>query len=90
MPSAENHPDRLQPATEQDMDRLNDVWQSLAGIGNYDFSPANRMELWALEHKVRTERLTTERLTRATWALVLATVVLAVASIALVVVTVGL
>lgn len=82
--------DRLQPASAEDIQRLNAVWQSLAGGGNYMFSPANRMELWALEHKVQTERVTTERLTRATWALVWATVVLAIASAALVVVTVAL
>lgn len=82
--------DLLQPATPEDIKRLNDVWLALAGGGNYSFSPANRMELWVLEHKIRTERITTERLTRATWALVFATVILAIASIALVFVTLAM
>ena len=49
--------------------------------------PANRMEIWKAEHSVRAERLSSARLTFATWVLVIATAVLASATIALVYVT---
>jgi hypothetical protein len=47
----------------------------------------NEAHIWIVEHRLRAERLATDRLTRATKALVRATGVLALAAIALVVVT---
>jgi hypothetical protein len=49
-----------------------------------DNEAQNRMEIWIVEHRLRAERLATDRLTRATEALVWATGVLALATIALV------
>jgi hypothetical protein len=51
-----------------------------------DNEAQNRMDLWVVEQRLRAERLATDRLTRATNALVWATGVLALATIALVVV----
>ncbi|MCZ0727199.1 hypothetical protein [Mycolicibacterium iranicum] len=82
--------DLLRPATEEERKRLNEVWTALAGPGNYFFAPRDRMDLWLVEHKIRTERMVTQRLVLATWVLVFATVVLAIATIALVFVTTNL
>jgi hypothetical protein len=46
----------------------------------------NRMDIWIVEHRLRAQRMATDRLTRATKALVWATGVLAIATIASVVV----
>jgi hypothetical protein len=52
-----------------------------------DSEAQNRMNIWIMEHRLRTERMATDRLTRATKSLVWATGVLAIATIALLVVT---
>jgi hypothetical protein len=51
-----------------------------------DNEAQNRMDIWVVEQRLRAEQLATDRLTRATKALVWATGVLALATIALVVV----
>jgi hypothetical protein len=51
-----------------------------------DNEAQNCMDIWVVEQRLRAERLATDRLTRATMALVWATGVLALAMIALVVV----
>jgi hypothetical protein len=52
-----------------------------------DSEAQNRMDMWIVEHRLRTQRMATDRLTRATKSLVWATGVLALATIALLVVT---
>ena len=52
-----------------------------------DSEAQKRMDMRIVEHRLRAERMATDRLTRATSALVWATRVLAIATIALVVVT---
>jgi hypothetical protein len=52
-----------------------------------DSEAQNRMDIWIVEHRPRTQRMATDRLTRATKSLVWATGVLALATIALLVVT---
>lgn len=79
--------DWLSVPTQEDRERLNDVWRQISGGGNYMFSPKDRMDLWLVEQRMRADRLSSDRLTRATWVLSVATVVLAVSTIALVVVT---
>lgn len=79
--------DLLPTPTEEDRDRMRSVWQGLADGSNYVFSPANFMEIWMAEHRVRAERIASARLARATWVLSAATVVLALSTIALVIVS---
>jgi hypothetical protein len=57
------------------------------GVGHWNFSEPQILEVWLLEQRMKVERLASQRLTRATLALaamtlalVLATVVLAVAT----------
>lgn len=82
--------DYLPVPTEADLDRIASVWRGLArNRSNFVFSPADMMAVWSVEHRVRSERQATARLTFATWVLVFSTMVLALATIALVFVTVG-
>jgi hypothetical protein len=88
MGAPKDHLDHIPTPEPDDIKRLNDVWSGIAGKDpTFMFSPANLMELWAVEHRVRSERMASERLTLATWVLSGATVVLALSTIALVVVT---
>lgn len=79
--------DWLRVPTEADRERLNNVWQQISSGNNYVFAPKDRMDLWLVEQRMRADRLSSDRLTRATWVLSVATVVLAISTIALVFVT---
>jgi hypothetical protein len=76
----------LKVPTEQDREQMNALWAGIAGHGNYDFSPQNRMDIWVIEQRMRAERLAQARVSNATWVLVAATVVMALATVALVIV----
>jgi hypothetical protein len=78
--------DQLKVPTQADRDRLDALWAGIAGPGSYSFSPANRMDIWVIEQRLRAERLGAKRLSNATWVLVAATVVMALATIGQVVV----
>jgi hypothetical protein len=64
--SKNDHEDLLRVPTQEDRDRMNKVWEGIAGAPNCAFSPQNRMEVWKAEHSVRAERLSAARLTFAT------------------------
>ena len=61
--------------TETDRDRLDGFWRDIAGPGNYNISPRDRMDAWAVEQQILSDQRANDRMTKATWALVLATVV---------------
>jgi hypothetical protein len=71
----------LKVPTEADRAQMNALWAGIAGPGSYEFSPANRMDIWVIEQRLRAERLGAARLSNATWVLVAATVVMALAVI---------
>jgi hypothetical protein len=80
--------DLLTVPTPEDVARMNALWRAIKGEAiDIEFSASNRMDIWIIEHRLRAERLATERLNNTTRALVWATAVLALATIALVVVT---
>lgn len=79
--------DLLRIPTDADRERLNAIWTAIQGAPSYQTSPQNRMDIWVIEHRVRSDRLASARLTRATWVLVVATVALFLASAVLVYVT---
>jgi hypothetical protein len=72
--------DLLPVPTRADRDRLDAVWEALADDPVHEAqrkptaNPQNRMDLWAIEHQVRANRLSTESLARASRALVWVTV----------------
>jgi hypothetical protein len=57
------------------------------GAGNWDFSGPEILEVWLLEQRMKAERLASQRLTHATWALAAVTLALVVATVALVIAT---
>ena len=74
--------DLLPVPTEADRVRLDAVWAGLSypaqqGLQLPETTPQNRMDLWAIEHQVRANRLSTASLARASRALVWVTAVLA-------------
>jgi hypothetical protein len=79
--------DQLRVPTKEYRDRMDSVWAGIAGPGNYEFSPQNRMEVWVAEHRIQAERIATARLALASWVLVAVTLALVVVTAALVYVT---
>jgi len=74
--------DLLPVPTKADKDRLDAVWKGLADMpGLTQFNPQNRMDLWAIEHQVRANRLSTASLARASRALVWVTVGLVIVTL---------
>jgi hypothetical protein len=80
--------DRLAFPTAADRNRLDDLWRAVAGPGNYSISPQNRMDAWVIEQRMLADRRSTDRLARASWVLVWATIGLVIATVGLVIVTV--
>ncbi|SIJ12493.1 Uncharacterised protein [Mycobacteroides abscessus subsp. abscessus] len=72
--------------TREDYDRIGAILREIGGPNVYWGSQAH-LDVWMVEHQIRSERLTSAHLTRATWGLVGATVALVVATIVLVLVT---
>lgn len=81
-------PDRLPMMTREDYDRIGGILREIGGH-NVVWGSQAHLDVWMVEHQVRAERLTNERLSRATWALVLATAALVLATVALVFVTIA-
>jgi hypothetical protein len=57
------------------------------GVGQWNFSHPEILEVWLLEQRMKAERLASQRLQRATWALAIVTAALVVATVALVIAT---
>ena len=65
-----------------DRDRLDAVWRGFFDLpGLTQVNPQNRMDLWAIEHQVRANRLSTASLARASRALVGVTVGLVIVTL---------
>jgi hypothetical protein len=73
--------DLLPVPTRADKDRLDAVWKGLADVEHVQVNPQNRMDLWAIEHQVRANRLSTASLARASRALVWVTVGLVIVTL---------
>jgi hypothetical protein len=58
------------------------------GPGNYGISPRDRMDAWSVEQRIIEDRRANDRMTKATWALVLATVALVCVTVGQVVIAV--
>ena len=83
-----NGPGPLGLPTESDRNRLDEFWRAIAGPGNYSISPRDRMEAWVVEQRMISDRQANDRMTKATWALVLATIALVCATVGQVVIAV--
>lgn len=79
--------DRLPMMTRDDYDRIGGILREIGGH-NVVWGAQAHLDVWMVEHQIRSERLTSARLSTATWALFLATAGLVLATIALVYVTV--
>jgi hypothetical protein len=79
--------DQISEMSDADRARIGRILnEAAAAVGwNVTWGQAY-LDVWVAEHRMRAERQATERLTAATWALVLATCVLAVTTIALLIV----
>lgn len=78
--------DQLPMMTRADYDRIGAVLREIGGP-NVVWGSQSHLEVWMVEHQIRSERLTNAHLTKATWALFFATVALVVATVVLVLVT---
>ena len=80
---------QLAVPTPEDINRLNAFWLAFAdgGIAPPQSSPRDRMEVWAVEQRMIADQSANDRLARATWGLVLATVALVAATALQIVIT---
>ena len=66
----------LRVPTPEDVKRLNAFWQAFVDDPQpFNISPRNRMDAWVIEQQILSDQRANDRMTKATWALVLATVV---------------
>ena len=80
--------DHISEMSEADRARIGRILTDAAGAVGWNVAWGQAyLDVWVTEHRMRAERQATERLTAATWALVLATCVLALAAIGLLIVT---
>jgi hypothetical protein len=80
--------DQISEMSEADRARIGRILTDAAGAVGWNVAWGQAyLDVWVTEHRMRAERQATERLTAATWALVLATCVLALAAIGLLIVT---
>jgi hypothetical protein len=76
-----NNEDLLAVPTQADRDRLDALWRGFFDMPEHAvIHPSNRMEVWAIEHQVKANRLSTAGLIRATRALVWVTIALVFAT----------
>jgi hypothetical protein len=77
-----DHEDLLAVPTQADRERLDALWRGFFDMPEHaDIHPSNRMAVWAIEHQVKANRLSTAGLIRATRGLVWATVGLVIATL---------
>jgi hypothetical protein len=74
--------DQINPMPPEDADRFWQTWTSIAKAtkldpGSYHPSPAQIMEFWITEQRLKADNRASARLTRATWLLGAPTVALA-------------
>lgn len=81
--------DLLNVPTQDDLRRLNAFWQAFVDDPiPRDISPRDRMDAWIIKQRMIADRRASDRMTRATWALVLATIALVCVTIGQVVIAV--
>lgn len=80
--------DRLPMMTREDYERIGGILREIGGH-NVVWGAQAHLDVWMVEHQIRSERLTSTRLATATWALFVATAALVLATVALVWVTVS-
>lgn len=79
--------DQIPGPSREERDRIRATLFQV-GAGNWDFSGGPEiLEVWLLEQRMKAERLASQRLTHATWALAAVTLALVVATVALVIAT---
>ena len=84
-----NYDAPLAAPTPEDVRRLNAFWQAFVDDPlPRSISPRDRMDAWAIEQQIIADRRANDRMTKATWALVLATVALVCTTVGQVVVAV--
>jgi hypothetical protein len=84
-----NDDTRLAVPTQEDVRRLNAFWHAFAdGPIPPHTSPRDRMDAWAIEQQIIADGRANDRMTKATWALVLATVALVCVTVGQVVIAV--
>jgi hypothetical protein len=80
--------DQISEMSDADRARIGRILNDAAAAVGWNVTWGQAyLDVWVTEHRMRAERQATERLTAATWALVIATCVLALTTIALLIVT---
>jgi hypothetical protein len=79
----------LRVPTPEDVKRLNAFWQAFVDDPlPRHISPRDRMDAWVIEQQIISDQRANDRMTKATWALVMATVALVCVTVGQVVVAV--
>jgi len=84
--AADENRDKLPMITREDYQRIAGVLREIGGP-NVAWGSQAHLGVWMVERQIRAERLSSPLLTKATWALVMATMVLGLVTVALLVVT---
>ena len=71
----------------EERERIHDALSQVAGIYAPSLGDRDILEVWLLEQRMKAERLASQRLARATWALAIVTLTLVAATVALVIAT---
>ena len=79
--------DQIPGPSPEERERIHDTLSQVAGIYAPSLGDRDILEVWLLEQRMKAERLASQRLARATWALAAVTVALVVATVALVIAT---
>jgi hypothetical protein len=75
--------DELPTPSDEDIRRVRATLSTIGGK-NVDWGAHQILDVLVVEHRMRSERLASERLMRATWVLAGATIVLAIATVVLI------
>jgi hypothetical protein len=79
--------DQIPGPSPEDPKRIHNALSQVTGIYAPSLGDRDILEVWLLEQRMKAERLASQRLARATWALAAVTVALVVATVALVIAT---
>jgi hypothetical protein len=82
----EQQPDTFVAPSDVELERVRRTLRAIGGP-NVQWGAQQTLDVLITEHRMRAERLASQRLTRATWALAGATIVLALATLGLIVAT---